>query len=164
MTDHHHCNNKIVYISGSQTATLGQMANDAALASKQVFFAERQVVQFHDYYPCRVLDIKESRRRNQGSMGMIYRKNWPFKDLLNYHLLVMKESGVMDKLHEPYLRATKKTCPNQQTIKSIINKPIPVSTNETFSLYLIVLIGLLSALIFLTTEILCCRHVSKKFR
>ena len=146
---------KIQYITSGTHAMLDKMVSDATFASKFLFFSEKLSIQFRKHYPCRLFDIKETQRRSQGSIGMIYRKGWQFKDLHNYHLLVMKENGVMDKLYEPYLRVTKKTCPNKQIIKSVINKPSPVSTNETFFLYLIVLIGTISSIIFLTIEILC---------
>ena len=109
----------------------------------------------------RIADIKEIERKNHGNMGIIYRKNWPFTDLINYHLLVMKERGLMDKLLEPYLRATRKLCSNQEKIKSIINKPSPVTINATFSLYLIQFLGLLISSFCFVIEVLRHRSVIK---
>ena len=157
-------NKKIEYISGSQTVMLENIANDATKASEYVIFIEKQILQFHEYYPCRLSDIKKAERRSQGISGMVYRKDWPFKELFNYHLLVMKQTGVMDKLFHPYLRKTTKICPNQQKIKAIINKPNPVSINATFSLYLLIFLGLVISFICLSIEVLCCRHVLKWFK
>ena len=157
-------NEKIKYIAGSQTVMLENIANDATKASEIVLFIEKQVLQFHNYYPCRLSDIRKAERSHQGISGMIYRKDWPFKDLLNHHLLVMKQSGVMDKLFQPYLRKTRKICPNQQKIKAIINKPNPVSINATFSLYLLIFLGLIISFVCLSIEVICNRHVLKWFK
>ena len=149
-------NKKVRYFSGSQVVILEEMVNDAKMASHMILFTEKPFLLFHDYFPCHIADIKEIERKNQGNMGMIYRKNWPFTDLINYHLLVMKEHGVMDKLLDPYLRATRKLCSNQERIKSIINKPTPVTINATFSLYLIQFFGLLISSFCFVIEVL--RH------
>ena len=156
-------NKKIISQPGSQTEMLENIANDATRANNFVFFIEKQVLQFHDYFPCRLSDIETAERRSQGISGMIYRKNWPFKELLNHQLLVMKQSGVMDKLYHPYLRKTKKICPNQQIIKRIINKPNPVTINATFSLYLLIFIGLIVSFACLSIEIVYYRHVTNWF-
>ena len=150
-------NKKVIHIDGSQIVILENMANNAKMASEMILFSEKPFLQFHDYFPCRILDIKEVERKSQGSLGMIYRRNWPFKDLFNYHLLAMKESGLMDKLLEPYLRATRKVCPNQQVIKSVINKPNPVNMYASFSLYIIVIMGLITSFVCFTIEIICHR-------
>ena len=154
-------NKKVRYFSGSQVVILEEMVNNAKMASQMILFTEKPFLLFHDYFPCHIADIKEIERKNQGNMGMIYRKNWPFTDLINYHLLVMKEHGVMDKLLEPYLRATRKLCSNQERIKSIINKPTPVTINATFLLYLIQFFGLLISSFCFVIEVLRHRRVTK---
>ena len=146
---------KITSISGGGTNIMHQLVNDKIMGSETILFIEKSTVEHHEYYPCRLFEIKEFSRKGQGSTGMIFRKNWPFKDFLNYHLLVMKETGLMDKLYEPFLFKTKKSCPNQQLVKSIIDKPVPVTINATISLYLIISIGLLFSAVCLMVELLC---------
>ena len=150
-------NRKITFISGSLESIMENMVNDDAMASATIFFVETIAVHYHEFYPCRLSEIKCLNQKGQGNVGMIYRKNWQFKDFLNYHLLVMKETGLMDKLYEPFLKMTKKSCPNKQLIRSVINKPNPVTINKTFSLYLIIFIGLIISSISLTLELLCKR-------
>ena len=144
---------KIVSISGGGTKIMKQLVNNEIMGSETILFIEKFTVEHHEYYPCRLFEIKEFNRKGQGSTGMIFRKKWPFKDFLNYHLLVMKETGLMDKLYEPFLLKTKKSCPNQQLIKSIINKPVPVTMNATISLYLIIFIGLVFSAVCLMVEL-----------
>ena len=83
---------------------------------------------------------------------MAFKKNWEYTQLFNYHLLIMKEKGVMDKLLRPYLLTTKKSCPNQQLIRRVLNKPMPVGVNTIVSGHLIVIIGCIIALAILIIE------------
>ena len=149
---------KIAFLSGGQTTILKNMVDDADMASKYLMFLEKTTVEHHEYYPCRLFEIKQFNRKGQGNTGMVYRKDWPFKEFLNYHLLVMKETGLMDKLYEPFLKASKKSCQNQQMIRHVIDKPSPVSLSASFSLYLIIFIGLSISAICLTMELLCHRY------
>ena len=130
------------------------LVNNEKMGSETIVFIEKSTVEHHEYYPCRLFEIKEFSRKGQGSTGMIFRKNWPFKDLINYHLLVMKETGLMDKLYEPFLLKARKSCPNQQSIKSIIDKPVPVTINASISLYLIIFFGLVFSAVCLMVELL----------
>ena len=85
---------------------------------------------------------------------MVFKKNWQFTEFFNYHFLTMKEVGMMDRLFEPYLKKTKKSCPDDQIVRSIMKIPKPIGTEKTFSLYLICLTGFASALLFLLMEII----------
>ena len=148
-------NNKTIHFSGDFKDFLDQMIKDQSVASRTILFDIYFAVQFHEGFPCSLLDIKDSHRSGQGSAGMIYRKNWPFKDFLNYHLLLMTERGWMDKLYQPYIKRTKKSCPEKILIQAILNKPSPVTMNATFSLYLIIFIGLSLSSICLIIEVMC---------
>ena len=66
----------------------------------------------------------------------------------------MKERGVIDKIYHPYLMTTRKSCPDQELIRRLVNKPKPIGTNTTVSSYLIVFIGIICALIVLVFEIM----------
>lgn len=84
---------------------------------------------------------------------MIFKKNWPFTGLLNYHLLLMKEKGVIERLKNFHLKSkTKASCPDEHTIHQVLKKPRPVGIGQFVSLYLIMGIGLLGSMILLVME------------
>ena len=64
----------------------------------------------------------------------------------------MKEIGMIDKLFEPYLRTTKKSCPNEQIIGPILKIPKSVGIITTFFLYMLVLIGFVCAIMTFLME------------
>ena len=144
--------------SSNHESVLEKMVSDKDMASNTIILIERPAVQNHEFYPCRLVEIEQFNQKYQGNTGMIFRKTWPFKDFFNYHLLVMKEVGMMDRLYKPFRKATKKSCPNQQLIKSVIDKPTPVSMNASFFLYLIILIGFVTSCLCLAVEFLCQRY------
>ena len=82
----------------------------------------------------------------------MFKKNWEFTKIFNYHLLVMKENGMMEVLYNRNMRESVKICPNQHKIHRIITDPGPVGTATTFSLYLVLLLGFIAALILLMVE------------
>lgn len=149
---------KITSISGGGNKILKDLVENETMASKIIMFMEKSTIEHHQYYPCHLFEINQFSRKGQGNTGMIYRKNWPFKDFLNYHLLVMKETGLMDKLYEPFLLSTKKSCPNQELVRSLIDKPNPVTINATFSLYLIIFVGVVVSAVCFIFELMYRRH------
>ena len=82
----------------------------------------------------------------------MFRKNWPWTDYFNYHLLAMKESGLMERLYQRNLRDPKKSCTSEVTINRIVQDPSPISINRIFPLYVILLMGVAAALILLLIE------------
>ena len=133
---------------------IDKMVNGEHVASNTILFYHNQVPPYSEHYPCKLSNIKSYQQNNKQTMGMVFKKNWPFTKLVNYHLLKMKEIGTLDRLYEPYLKTTRKSCPHEQLIRHIISKPKPVGTNTTFTLYLVVFSGILCAFICMFIEIL----------
>ena len=150
--------NKIFRFNSSYLGILDQMTSGENQAVKLLLFYSFLPVQFSEYYPCKVTHIPNFRKYAKNNAGMIYAKNWPYTSLFNYHLLIMKEKGSLDRLFGPYLKGTQKSCPTDQIIRLILKIPDPVSIKTTFSLYLIILTGLVCASIFLCVEIIVKRR------
>ena len=138
-----------------------KMVNGEDSADQTILFCYHTIPRYSKHYPCSLLNIKNYRRDNKQSMGLIYKKNWPFTRFLNYHLLSLKEIGMMDRLYEPYLMSTRKSCLDDRIIRPVIKMPKPVGTNITFSLYLIILLGFVCALVLLMIEIVCQKYFSR---
>jgi hypothetical protein len=146
--------NKISRFYGDVNTYVDKMISNTNGASRTLLFYIDCVVLFSEHYPCSLLEIRNNYQGNKQSAGMIFKKNWPYTNLFNYYLLIMKENGLMDKLYQPYLTTTKKSCPDQQRIRQFINKPKPIGVNTTISGYLIVFVGVIFALIVLLLELL----------
>ena len=153
-----HKSNQILHFTGDLYEYIDRMLDDKDEAFNTVLYYFEQTVHFSKHYPCTITDVKNYQEKTKLSEGMIFPKNWQFSDFFNYHLLVMKETGMMDRLFEPYVKMTKKSCPGDQTIRPIIQMPKPVGTNTTFTLYLLFFIGMVAAFFFLLIEILYQRY------
>ena len=149
---------KILRYSIETQFFIEKMVNEEDEASNIILFYINTVPRFSKHYPCRLSNIKNYKRDSKQQIGMIFKKNWPFTKLLNYHLLIMKENGMLDHIFETYLKTTKKTCSNEQIIHSIITTPTPVGTDTTLSLYLLVFLGFVLASLALLVEIFHHTH------
>ena len=89
---------------------------------------------------------------------MVFKKGWPWTDLFNYHLLMMKESGLTERLYQRNKKKLSRSCPNEYTINRIVKQPHPVGTHKTISLYIALVIGLATSLVFLVMERLLDRQ------
>ena len=108
---------------------------------------------FNKNYPCN-LDYARRTERNGNPInaGMLFRKNWPFTKLLNFHLLIMKETGALDRLLEPYISLIKKSCPNEVKIRPIMMKPKQIAAEKICFLCVVLLAGVILALISFVVE------------
>ena len=75
-------------------------------ASKTILYWT-SVIQTNNNYPCKLALIKGSLSKF-GSEGMIFAKRWPWRDYFNYHLLGMKESGLINRFYERNKRSIRK--------------------------------------------------------
>ena len=149
-----HKDNKILRFPDGTSDFLDKMANENSNASNSILFYDNSLVYKQSkHFPCTITHVHGYKRDQKETGGMVFKKNWAYTRFLNYHLLVMKEKGILDRLFEPYLKVTKKSCPKQQTIRHVINKPRPVGLNTTFSLYLLVLTGFIGAAMCLMVEL-----------
>ena len=142
--------NKVIRFSEGVNMYVDKMVNKGA--SRTILVYDDHYVLFSKHYPCSLLPIRDAYHGNKRSVGMIFKKNWQYTNLFNYYLLAMKEKGLMDKLFHPYLMSTKKSCPDQQRIRHLINKPKPIGINTTVTSYVLVFVGLICALIVLFLE------------
>ena len=140
---------------------LDKMVDKENAASRDILFGENLAVRYSKHYPCTLMHIKNYEENNKQITSFILKKNSAFTSFFNYHLLIMKEIGMMDRFYEPYLKNTKKSCPDDQLIRSTIKLPKPVETNTIFFLYVVVLGGMVWAAISLFVEIVYEKYNSK---
>ena len=133
------------------------MVEKAPKASKTLLFELEYVTDMSNHYPCKVSKIRGSSRKD-ASAGMVFKKRWPWADLFNYHLLLMKESGLMERLYQRNKRKLSRSCPNEYIINRVIKQPRPVGTNKAISLYVALAIGLAASFIFLIMEMFVDRE------
>ena len=111
-------------------------------------------------YPCKLSHIQSYHRNNKETEGLIFRKNWPFTSLLNYHLLIMKEKGVVERLKKLYYtKNNKEPCANEHKVRSILKSPKPIGKSNCVFLYLVVFVGILGAMILLMMEKLHTKYL-----
>ena len=138
---------KIIHFTGSERRFVDLMVEKAPTTSNTILFQLEYVMELSKYYPCKVSKIKGSSRKDS-SAGMVF----------NYHLLLMKESGLTERLYQRNKKKISRSCPNEYTINRIIKQPRPVSTHKTISLYITLVIGLAISLMFLIMERLVDRQ------
>ena len=122
-----------------------------AQSSNTILFFTYETIKKNVHYPCKLSLIKGSIRRSS-PVGFMFQKNWPWKDFFNYHLLVMKESGLLERLYQRTMEREKASCPNEYTVTQTLREPQPVGTNKTFSLYLILWLGFAISLMLVLFE------------
>ena len=116
------------------------MVQNNPQSSNTILFFTYDTIKKNVHYPCKLSLIKGSIRRSS-PVGFMFKKNWPWKEFINYHLLVMKESGFLERLYQRTMEHEKPSCPNEYTVTQTLREPQPVGTNKTFSLYLILFWG-----------------------
>ena len=91
---------------------------------------------------------------------MPFKKNWEYTELFNYHFLTMKEKGVMERSYQRNMEERETMCPKEHIMHRIVKDPRPVGINKTFSLYILLFVGVVAALIFLLAEAFYakCQH------
>ena len=154
---------KIVRFSGDTHKYIEKMVTGKNEARKSILFWSLAAARFNKHYPCRLGYIKSAPRNAIQNVGMIFKKNWPYKNLINYHLLKMSETGMLDRLLDPYENAKKKSCPNEVKIRSTLKQTKPIGSDKTIFLYSILCLGFIVAFIFLFLEFVY-QNLCKKSR
>ena len=144
-------NKKVVKFSETLDKILDLMVGNDPKASNIILFDIYETIRASEHYPCRLSQITGSSRRTWPD-GLLFKKNWPWTDFFNYHLLAMKESGWMDRLFQQNIRKMIRACPNEYSINRIVKEPRPVGTDKTFSLYVALVVGLVISLLVLLVE------------
>ena len=151
-------NGKIIRIRDPSALNfVDSMVERSSKASKSILFDFEKEIQRIKYFPCELSQITGSSRKAE-PLGMVFKKRWPWTDFFNYHLLVMKESRLMDIFYQRNTKKASKSCPNAYSIKSIVKEPRPVGTNKIISLYVILGIGFATALLCFLGETLIIRQ------
>ena len=122
-------------------------------ASKSILLASIQELQFNHNYPCNIGYIKSTPNDAILNVGMIFKKNWPYTKLFNFHLLMMKESGMLDQMLQKYKENLKATCPNEKRISIILKKFVPTGIEKTIFLYIVITGGFLISFIVFISEV-----------
>ena len=144
-------NDKIVTYSEPLDKFIDIMVRNEQIASETILFHYREAAQTSKHYPCKLAQITGSNRKAPPGV-MAFMKGWPWTELFNYHLLRMKESGLMERLYQINMIKRRRSCPHEYSINRIMKEPRPVGTDKTFSLYIALLIGFLSSLVFFLME------------
>ena len=158
-SEEYHLNkkSKITRFSEPADRFIDLMVEKNLNASKTILFDIYEVIQIRSHYPCKLSQIKGSIRKAE-PLGMVFTNNWPWAGLFNHHLLVMKESGLMERLYQLNMKKLRKSCPKEYTIHRVVKELSAVGTNKTYSLYVALAIGFAASLLFLLFEKLAFRH------
>ena len=70
--------------------------------SSDLVFAVYQPIKISPYYPCLITSVPKDYRKIGN--GYIFQKDWPYKDLINFHLLKMYEEGIIKGLSQKWTR------------------------------------------------------------
>ena len=108
----------------------------------------------HDY-------IKSTPKDAILTVGMIFKKNWPYTKLFNFHLLQIRESGMLDHILHKYKKNIKTTCPNEQRISIVLKKFTPVGMEKTIFLYILISLGLFFSSVVLISELYIMNEYGK---
>ena len=94
------------------------------------------------YLDCRIIDTGSTIRRSQ--LAWALPKNSPFYGVFAYHIKRLKETGTFDRYSLSYKRQSQ-VCQD--------NSGLPISMQQCFSLFLILVVGIFGSLIWLGIEI-----------
>ena len=78
---------------------LGSLTENGA---PNLVFAVYQPIKISPYYPCLITSVPKDYRKLGN--GYIFQKGWPYKDLINFHLLKMYEEGIINSLSKKWIR------------------------------------------------------------
>ena len=147
-------NGKIVWYTGAPELPGGyidSMVDKSSPASQTILVDLYEIIKLNEHYPCTLSEIKTIKRKPVPSTIM-FQKNWPFEDFFNYHLLRMKESGLLELLHQRNTNEPNTYCFNERIINRVVKAPRSMDVAKTFSLYVVFLIGLGLSIIFFLLE------------
>ena len=150
------------YSESSALRVVDLMVRNDPKASQTILFDFDTDVPNSQHYPCKISRIRSAAwKANQ--FGMLFKKRWPLTELFNYHLLVMKESGLMERMYQRHLKKSSNSCPDDYPVKKTVKYPRPVGINKTFSLYIALAIGFATSFLFLLVEELSARQHNLNF-
>ena len=144
---------KILRFQGGVLEFMDQMTSDENPYGNVILLHVHESVKTLAHYPCKIKKVPNYYYK-KNIAGMIFKKNWPFTRLLNYHLLIMKEKGIMNRYFQPYEKTTDETCKNEIRIRSTLNVVDPVSLYTTVVLFLVISGGLLCSLGVFVVELI----------
>ena len=130
--------NKLISDS-KDVETFIRMANNS-LEEEDLIFGVYQPLRILPEWSCNIssVDIDYFKISN----GIIFQKNWRFTELFNYHLLQLKEEGIIDQISNKYYRTNR--CPAE---------PLKSSTlTETKTAYIMLVVGFVASFIFFSCE------------
>ena len=142
---------KVVRLKGSYDTIINDMVENKEETSNILLYSDNARI-FNQHYPCRVDIVQNAPKTAIVNSGLIFTKNWPFTKLFNYHLLRMKEEGILDRLLLPYINKIQKSCPGDRKIRSAIKDPTPIESEKILFLYVILSMGFSISLILLLFE------------
>ena len=70
-------------------------------------FGVYQSIKTRSDYPCLITSVPKDYRKIGN--GYIFQKDWPYKDLINFHLLKMYEEGIVNSLSQKWTRENRES-------------------------------------------------------
>ena len=144
-----------------QDCYVEKMLSGKTEASKSILLDSTEGLIFNPNYPCNIDYIKSTPKDAILTVGMIFKKNWPYTKLFNFHLLQMRESGMLDHILQKYTKNIKTTCPDEQRISVVLKKFTPVGMEKTIFLYVLILAGLFFSSIVFISELYIIKEYGK---
>ena len=152
---------KIKRFSCGPDCYVEKMLRGKTEASKSILLDSREGLISNPNYPCNIDYIKSTPKDAILTVGMIFKKNWPYTKLFNFHLLQMRESGMLDHILHKYKKKIKTTCPNEQRISIVLKKFTPVGMEKTIFLYILISLGLFFSSVVLISELYIMNEYGK---
>ena len=121
---------------------------NGSLSERTLFFGVYQPIRSLPEWSCSMSSVKTDYRKVGN--GLVLQKNWKFADIVNSHLLRLKEDGILGEIREKYQRKKDSICKGHDIM--------PASLAETMSLYILIAIGFTASLLFFCFEVVYIQY------
>ena len=138
--------NHVIY-TGSSLESLELMLNES-VTPHSLAFGVKQSVSLNRIWPCNFHFVNRDYRKRGN--GIAFRKDWPCADVINHHMLKLKEMGFISRLFRSFKDRQNPICS--------LSDPSQASFTKTLVVYTILLTGLgIAAVVF------CCEKIWQKW-
>ena len=124
---------------------------NGSLNDHTLFFGVYQPIRWFTEWSCSMSSVKVDYRKV--SNGLVFQKNWKFAKIVNYHLLLQKENGILNEIQSNYHKTMESICKAQDIM--------PARFAETMSLYVLMAIGFSASLLLFCIEHMCQRYFQR---
>ena len=142
---------KLIYNIPNERDVFKRMVN-GSLPHNTLFFGVYQPIRLLPEWSCNVASVNVDYRKV--SNGLIFQKNWRYTEIFNYHIIRLKDEGIIDGIRKKYYVQGDTVC-DRIPIK-------PATLTETMTLYILIAAGLIVSFLFYTCEYLYFYHYLDK--